>query len=118
MAWCKRSDAGLPRPDLVLYLTLSAEQSRSRGGYGQERYEKEAFQEVVKENFNKLATHYWKVGLTLVTHYWKIGPKLATHCWKIGPKLATHWWKIGPNLATHCWKVGPKLDSTLVEGWF
>ena len=70
LAWCKSSDAGLPRPDLVLYLTLSAEQSRLRGGYGQERYEKEQIQATVRDSFSKLVQDYWKVGVWGVGECW------------------------------------------------
>jgi dTMP kinase len=52
--WCKQPDAGLPRPDTVLYLTLSAEDAAQRGGFGGERYETTAFQCSVREAFAAL----------------------------------------------------------------
>lgn len=62
MEWCKQSDVGLPRPDLVMFLELSAEEAQRRSGYGEERYEKKEFQKRVSENFTKLKDQkYWKV---------------------------------------------------------
>uniref|UniRef100_A0A2P2I1I2 Thymidylate kinase n=1 Tax=Hirondellea gigas TaxID=1518452 RepID=A0A2P2I1I2_9CRUS len=59
--WCRNSDAGLPLPDLVLFLQLSQEESRARGGYGQERYEKEQFQATVRDKFSRLQQDNWTV---------------------------------------------------------
>lgn len=42
--FCRPLEAGLPAPDLVLYMELSPEASAARGGYGGERYEKVDFQ--------------------------------------------------------------------------
>ena len=42
--WCRQPDRGLPKPDMVLFLDVSAEEAKKRGGYGDERYEKEDFQ--------------------------------------------------------------------------
>lgn len=50
MSWCRASEAGLPAPDLIIYMSLSPEVSAKRGGYGEERYEKAAFQQQVKSN--------------------------------------------------------------------
>lgn len=52
--WCANPDRGLPRPDCVFYLDLSIEQAMQRGAFGAERYEKEAFQRKVAENFKML----------------------------------------------------------------
>lgn len=54
LKWCKISDAGLPKPDLVLFLNLEVEQAQKRGNYGDERYEKVAFQKKVKGQFDKI----------------------------------------------------------------
>ncbi|KAJ1493055.1 thymidylate kinase-domain-containing protein [Baffinella frigidus] len=54
MDWCKGPDRGLPKPDLVLFLDVSAEVAKTRGGYGEERYEKQEFQEKVRQAFEKL----------------------------------------------------------------
>jgi len=49
--WCKAPDAGLPQPDLVLFLDLDIEKSKKRGAFGSERYEKEEFQKKVRRCF-------------------------------------------------------------------
>lgn len=36
--WCKHSDEGLPMPDTVLYMDITAEAAAERGGFGGERY--------------------------------------------------------------------------------
>ena len=60
--WCKQSDAGLPRPDLVLFLTLSSEEAAKRGGFGDERYEQTDFQKRVANNYDILKQeNNWKV---------------------------------------------------------
>jgi dTMP kinase len=53
--WCRNPDRGLPQPDLVLYMNVSASVARLRGGYGEERYEKEEFQAKVGAQFMRLA---------------------------------------------------------------
>jgi dTMP kinase len=45
---------GLPRPDVVVFLSLGSEVAAQRGGYGEERYEKEEIQRRVREVFTKL----------------------------------------------------------------
>jgi len=52
--WCKGPDRGLPRPDVAIYLDVSAETASARGGFGEERYEKEEFQMKVREQFDYL----------------------------------------------------------------
>ena len=52
--WCKASDAGLPMPDLVVYMKVLPEQAAKRSEFGQERYEKIEFQKKVMENYEKL----------------------------------------------------------------
>ncbi|KAF9031250.1 thymidylate kinase-like protein [Hymenopellis radicata] len=54
LSWCRAPDVGLPRPDLVVFLDISAEAARARGGYGAERYEKEELQEKVRGVFGVL----------------------------------------------------------------
>ena len=51
LPWCRAPDIGLPQPDLVLFLDISIEAARERGGYGGERYEKEELQKRVKDVF-------------------------------------------------------------------
>ena len=45
--WCRQPDRGLPRPDLVCLLDVSGEEAKKRGGYGDERYEREEFQVLI-----------------------------------------------------------------------
>ncbi|KAL9845225.1 thymidylate kinase isoform 2-T2 [Geothlypis trichas] len=49
--WCKQPDAGLPKPDLILFLQLNPEAAAERGNFGQERYETSSFQEKVLQCF-------------------------------------------------------------------
>ena len=52
--WCISPDIGLPEPDLVLFLDVSPAVARSRGGYGEERYEKEEMQQRVRDIFKRI----------------------------------------------------------------
>lgn len=59
--WCKAPEAGLLKPDLVLFLTLSPEAMAKRGGFGDERYENTEFQQKVWKCFDKLYdSSYWQ----------------------------------------------------------
>lgn len=60
-SWCKQSDVGLPKPDLVLYLDLSADAMATRSGFGEERYESDDFQNEVKKVYGLLREDNWKV---------------------------------------------------------
>lgn len=44
----------MPRPDICLFLSISAEEAAKRGGYGAERYENETMQTRVRELFRAL----------------------------------------------------------------
>ncbi|KAI1295535.1 Thymidylate kinase [Halotydeus destructor] len=61
LEWCKTSDSGLPRPDLVLYMTLSSEKLALRQGFGDEIYESLDFQNKVKANYARLVEDNWKI---------------------------------------------------------
>lgn len=52
--WCYNQDIGLPRPDLLIYLTLSATEQKKRQGFGDEIYEETEFQNCIRENYNKI----------------------------------------------------------------
>jgi len=52
--WCTHSDRGLPTPDAVLYLDVTAEQAEKRAGFGGERYERREFQERVAKAYATL----------------------------------------------------------------
>ncbi|KAF9482639.1 thymidylate kinase [Pholiota conissans] len=54
--WCRAPDIGLPAPDLVLFLDITPEQARARGGYGEERYEKEEMQARVRALFGQIGS--------------------------------------------------------------
>lgn len=54
--WCRSPDIGLPAPDLVLFLDIAPEQAKLRGGYGEERYEKEELQARVRDIFQRLGS--------------------------------------------------------------
>lgn len=51
LSWAKAPEAGLPRPDVVLFLDLDEEVARRRGGWGGEVYEKGEMQRRVRELF-------------------------------------------------------------------
>lgn len=51
LSWAKAPEAGLPRPDLVLFLDLDEAVARERGGWGGEVYEKGEMQRRVRELF-------------------------------------------------------------------
>ena len=51
LEWARSPDVGLPRPDRVIFMDMSAEAVEIRGGYGEEKYEKREMQERVRELF-------------------------------------------------------------------
>lgn len=54
--WCRSPDVGLPAPDLVIFLDITPEVAKRRGGYGQERYEEEEMQLRVRKNFHHIGS--------------------------------------------------------------
>lgn len=54
LEWAWQPEIGLPRPDLCLFLNISAEKAAQRGGFGAERYENETMQARVRELFRAL----------------------------------------------------------------
>jgi dTMP kinase len=54
LQWCKNPEVGLPKPDLVVFLDLEAEEAEKRGGYGEEKYEEKSMQKRVREGFLSL----------------------------------------------------------------
>ncbi|PSR80369.1 hypothetical protein PHLCEN_2v6754 [Hermanssonia centrifuga] len=48
-------DVGLPAPDVTIFLDVTQEVARARGGYGEERYEKEGVQRRVRDVFERIA---------------------------------------------------------------
>jgi len=59
-AWCEASDAGLPKADLVLYLSLKEQEAATREGYGGERYEEASLQARVRAAFANFPPHGWQ----------------------------------------------------------
>ncbi len=59
LSWCKAPDVGLPRPDRVYYLTLPVQDAGERAVFGEERYEKVAFQKIVQQKFEELRGEEW-----------------------------------------------------------
>jgi len=57
LQWCRHPEVGLPRPDLCLFLDVSAEEAAKRGGFGTERYEKEEMQARVRSLFGQMRRH-------------------------------------------------------------
>jgi dTMP kinase len=55
LEWCRMPDVGLPAPDVTLFFDVSPEVARARGGYGEERYEKEEIQARVRDMFGRLS---------------------------------------------------------------
>ena len=53
-AWCRAPDLGLPAPDMTLFLDVTADAQRARGGYGDERYETEDVQRRVRDVFDRV----------------------------------------------------------------
>ncbi|KAJ7035045.1 thymidylate kinase [Mycena alexandri] len=56
--WCRSPDVSLPAPDVTLFLDISPEKARERGGYGEERYEKEELQRKVRTIFSKISGEF------------------------------------------------------------
>lgn len=52
--WCRTPDAGLPAPDVTLFLDVSADAAKKRGGYGEERYEREDMQRRVRDVYVRI----------------------------------------------------------------
>ena len=52
--WCRAPDAGLPAPDMILFLNITSEAAQMRGGYGDERYENGELQQRVREVFGRI----------------------------------------------------------------
>merc|ERR1719383_262168 len=52
--WCKAPDRGLPKPDMVIQLTVDQNCAQGRGGFGEERYETTDFQSQVRKLYATL----------------------------------------------------------------
>ncbi|KAI9651600.1 MAG: Thymidylate kinase [Alyxoria varia] len=54
LEWARKSDEGLPRPDVCVFLTVSPDEAAKRGGFGRERYENSEMQDRVRSLFDVL----------------------------------------------------------------
>ncbi|KAJ7086442.1 thymidylate kinase [Mycena belliarum] len=61
LEWCRSPDVSLPAPDLTLFLDITPEKARERGGYGEERYEKEEMQRKVRDVFREICRELTEV---------------------------------------------------------
>ncbi|GLB43336.1 putative thymidylate kinase [Lyophyllum shimeji] len=61
--WCRAPDVSLPAPDLAVFLDITPEAAKARGGYGEERYEKEEMQRRVREVFRRIGEEIKGSGL-------------------------------------------------------
>ena len=59
LEWCKASDIGLPKPDIIFFMDLPVEEAMERENLGEERYESKDFQNQVSKNFRKLIQDDW-----------------------------------------------------------
>lgn len=66
LEWCISPDVGLPIPDLTLFLDVDETTATKRAAYGEERYEKRAFQRLVREAFYNVETLVRYAGATWV----------------------------------------------------
>ena len=57
LEWCRHPEVGLPRPDICIFLDLSSEEAAKRGGFGNERYEKEELQSRVRGLYQEMRRH-------------------------------------------------------------
>ena len=54
LEWAWAQEIGLPQPDVVIFLTVSAAVAAERGGFGVEKYETNQMQQNVREMFEQL----------------------------------------------------------------
>ncbi|KAG6831782.1 hypothetical protein H0H87_003907 [Tephrocybe sp. NHM501043] len=60
--WCRAPDVSLPGPDVAFFLNITPEAAKLRGGYGEERYEKEEMQRKVSEIFERIGVEITEDG--------------------------------------------------------
>ena len=54
LKWARKPDERLPRPDVCIFLDISAEDAAKRGAFGEEKYEKREMQDRVRRTFAEL----------------------------------------------------------------
>jgi dTMP kinase len=106
--WCKSPDIGLPAPDLVLFLDITPEKAKERGGYGEERYEKEEMQNRVRKIFHRIGGEEMVLGDENFSTRW-----MTVDAGRDRDTVAKDVWRLVENLVTKGVK-GPvqKLWST------
>lgn len=60
VGWCKATEVGLLKPDLVLWLTMDVLSVSRREGFGMERFEVPEFQQRVMKAYEHLKDSNWK----------------------------------------------------------
>ena len=55
--WCKRSDIGIPKPDIVFFMDSNKTQLDQRDSFGDERYEIIYFQNLVYNNYKRILSN-------------------------------------------------------------
>mmetsp|Transcript_30529 Transcript_30529/g.94552 ORF Transcript_30529/g.94552 Transcript_30529/m.94552 type:complete len:214 (-) Transcript_30529:32-673(-) len=58
--WCRAPDAGLPAPDVVVFLEIPSSKAAAREGFGGERYETSEMQQRVAKHFAALRGPAWR----------------------------------------------------------
>ena len=58
---CAAKEAGLPHPDLVVFVDVTPAVASERAGYGDEVYERTGFQMAVREEFYRMMDSSWCV---------------------------------------------------------
>ena len=106
--WCKSPDIGLPAPDLVLFLDITPGKAKERGGYGEERYEKEEMQKRVRKIFHRIGGEEMVLGDENFSARW-----VTVNAGRDRDAVAKDVWTLVENLVTKGVK-GPvqKLWST------
>jgi len=64
--WCWQPEIGLPKPDLVIFLSTPLSKVIGRGNFGDELYEEKSFQERVMANFHQMTDSTWQVMVNTV----------------------------------------------------
>ena len=93
--WCKSPDIGLPAPDLVLFLDITPEKAKERGGYGEERYEKEEMQKRVRKFFHRIGEEEMVLGDENFSTRW-----VTVDAGRDRDAVAKNVWMLVENLAT------------------
>ena len=86
--WCRGPDISLPAPDLTLFLSVSPEAQRARGGFGEERYEKADFQERVEHVFERIGVEMGDGSRWIAVDADPAQDEVAREMWRLVQPLA------------------------------